>query len=124
MRVGLALGLDEETIDSCQRRYGTAIERVFETIEAQPGLGRRVVSDLPFCMAEVVHAVIGEMAQTLEDVLRRRIPLTLLSRLDEATVQGVAAVVGDLLNWSEQRRRDEVAAVMLGSAPSNVHETA
>ena len=55
------------------------IEAVHRRITARPELAARLDPALPFCRAEVVHAVEQEMACTLHDVLRRRIPLLLLA---------------------------------------------
>ena len=40
---------------------------------ADPALARPLLDGLPYVWAEVPHAVGGEMALTLEDVLRRRL---------------------------------------------------
>jgi len=109
-------GLDRETLASCQSRNGLRLEKIFERLLEPPTLARRIVPDLPFCMAEVAHAARDEMARTLEDVLRRRVPLLLLCRLDEPTLREVADIAGAELGWSTQRRRDEVERV--------IHETA
>jgi glycerol-3-phosphate dehydrogenase len=122
MQQGLRLGLDEETIESCLLRYGTCIERVFRRIAEAPQLGQRIVPDVPFCLAEAAHAVVDEMARSLEDVLRRRVPLALLSRLEPRAVEGVARLVGEILRWSPERCEREVASLTGGSAHP-VHET-
>jgi len=53
-----------------------------------------------------------EMARTLADVVRRRIPLVLVSRPDRAALEQVAELVGEVLKWSPERRADEVDAVL------------
>jgi glycerol-3-phosphate dehydrogenase len=108
---GLELGLDEETIEACQTRYGNRVARVFDIISDQPELAARVHSDTPFCLAEVVHAVKHEMARNLEDVMRRRMPLLLLARPTQVTLLQAADLMGPFLGWSDQRKHDEVAAV-------------
>ncbi len=112
---GLGLGLDEAAIGNLIRRYGTRIDAIFEIIADQPDLAHRLVPDLPFCVAEIVYAVTGEMAGSLEDVLRRRVPLLLLCRLPEPTLRALADLVGELLSWSSERRADEVGAIVAGS---------
>jgi glycerol-3-phosphate dehydrogenase len=59
-------------------------------------------------MAEVVHAVRDEMARSLSDLLRRRIPLSLLDRLDGEVVREVAEVAGCELDWTAARRGAEI----------------
>ena len=85
----------------------------------------RIVPDAPFCRAEIVHAVSEEMARGLEDVLRRRVPLMLLCRLSEQVIRDVADLVGNALDWPEERRREEVAGLTAKSrSPVVVDETA
>jgi glycerol-3-phosphate dehydrogenase len=57
------------------QRYGTFAFELLDTIRGEPELGRQLVSDLPYLWAEVFHAVRQEMALTLEDILRRRVPI-------------------------------------------------
>jgi glycerol-3-phosphate dehydrogenase len=108
VRRSVGLGLDRETAASCALRYGSRVDRVLEHVESSPGLARRIVPDAPFCLAEAVHAIREEMAITLEDVLRRRIPLTLLCRVCDESLQEVASLVGRELDWTEEQRRREV----------------
>ncbi len=112
---GLGLGLDEAMIGNLMRRYGTRIDSIYAMIADQPDLARRPVPELPFCVAEIVYAVTGEMAGSLEDVLRRRVPLMLLCRLPEPTLRALADLVGELLSWSSERRSEEVGAIITGS---------
>lgn len=116
---GIALGLDEETARNCLRRFGSRCKALFETLEASPDLARRIVGHAPFCMAEVVHAVRHEMALTLKDIVRRRIPLLLVAPPDEETLRAVAELAGRQLGWSDKRVRDEIAT--LNATPAN-HE--
>jgi len=102
------LGLDEETARSCALRFGSRTERIFERIRATPDLARRILPDAPFCRAEIDHAVDEEMARSLEDLLRRRVPLLLTSRVNEDTLQQVARIAGERLGWDEKRRRAEI----------------
>ena len=108
------LGLDAGTAQTCTLRYGTRIARVLERVRDDPDLARRIVPDAPFCRAEIVHAAREEMARSLNDVVRRRIPLVLVSRLDEETVREIAALAGEHLGWSDARCREEVASVVAG----------
>lgn len=84
---GKALGMDEDTARTASYRYGASIKDLHAIIERDAGrrrLADRIVPSIPFCRAEAVHATRNEMAVTLEDVTRRRIPLSILSRLDSA----------------------------------------
>jgi glycerol-3-phosphate dehydrogenase len=108
---GLELGLDEATVEACQMRYGNRIARIFDLVSEQPALAGRLHPDVPFCLAEVVHAVKYEMARSLEDVVRRRVPLLLLARPTQVELLQAADLMGPFLDWSDRRKHDEVAAV-------------
>ena len=110
-------GLDEETAGICALRYGTRTASVLDRIRSDPKLAQRIVPDAPFCRAEIVHAVRQEMARTLDDVVRRRIPLLLVSRLTRQTLGEIAALAGESLGWSDARRREEVEPLLAGQAP-------
>lgn len=114
MARGLEWGLPESALLSWQRRYGTRIERLFELVAERPELIEPIEPGLPFTLAEAVYAVREEMARDLEDVLRRRIPLLLLSRPTQVALFQVADVIGTELGWTEERKHDEVAAVFRG----------
>ncbi len=109
-REGIAAGLDAATAATAARRFGTRVGRLHSLIRDEPALAGRIHPDLPFSLAEVLFAARHEMARTLEDILRRRIPLMLLARVDEATLARAAAVAGAALGWDECRRRQEVQA--------------
>jgi len=112
---GLELGLDEATALCCLERYGARVDGVFDLIEERPRLARRIIPDIPFCMAEILYAPRQEMARTLEDVMRRRIPLAILTPLPLRTLQWAASMVGSDLKWSEQRRSRELATMTRAS---------
>ncbi len=115
-RAGVELGLDEETARTCAGRHGSRLGRVLQRLRREPDLARRIVADAPFCRAEIVHAVEEEMARSLEDVLRRRVPLLLLSRPTSQALADAAALVGERLGWDAARRRQETDALALGRA--------
>ncbi len=62
-------------------------------------------------MAEILYAPRHEMARTLEDVMRRRIPLAILTPLPLRTLQWAVSMIGSALKWSEQRRSRELATM-------------
>ena len=108
-------GLDGQTANNCVRRYGANFESVLQLIAGQSSLAERIVPDLPFCCAELVYAVRYEMAVTLTDILRRRVPLMLLTRLDSATVKKVCRLVAEHLNWDAAEQHQQVTAVLAAS---------
>ncbi|MEQ9408103.1 MAG: glycerol-3-phosphate dehydrogenase/oxidase [Fuerstiella sp.] len=108
----VAVGIDRETALNGTRRFGARLSDVIAIARDQPALAKRIHPDFAFCMAEVAHTVSSEMARTLVDILRRRIPLMLLTGVDRATVAAVSDVAGDLLNWTPERRQQETDAVL------------
>jgi glycerol-3-phosphate dehydrogenase len=112
------LGLDETTARNCAERHGARIEEVLRHVRDDPRLARRIVADAPFCRAEIVHAARVEMVRSLEDLLRRRVPLLLVTRLDETTLDEIAQLAGDRLGWGETRRKSEVRELLARYAPS------
>lgn len=111
VRQGLDVGLDKDMAESCARRYGANALTVFGKVRERPDLAKRIVPDLPFTMAECVHAAENEMARTLLDVLRRRVPLAILEPLGKDVIEEVARAVGDVLGWDDVKRESEVESV-------------
>lgn len=108
VREGRAAGLDPETAAWCARRFGSGVSAIHRLAASDPDLAARLHPDAPFCRAEVVHAARSEMALTLEDILRRRVPLTLVVRPEELPLAEAAGLAGAELGWSFDRREEEV----------------
>jgi glycerol-3-phosphate dehydrogenase len=91
--------------------YGVRAHAVLERIRKEPALGERLDGETPFVMAMVDVAVLDEQAETVEDVLGRRVPLLLRAR-DQGL--GVAPRVADrmacLLGWSDETRAARLEA--------------
>jgi glycerol-3-phosphate dehydrogenase len=73
-----AAGVDVEAARWLSLRHGTGIEAMLPLIGQRAELAQRIHPDAPFIGAEAVHAVRHEMAGTIDDVARRRMPLSLL----------------------------------------------
>lgn len=58
-------------------RHGPFARELAARIEREPGLGQRLVPDLPYLWVEVDHAIAAEGCMHIEDILRRRLPLAL-----------------------------------------------
>jgi len=111
-RDGERAGLDAEAAETVARRYGIRCDRVFALARGRQGLARRIVPDLPFVRAEVVFAAGNEGVVTLEDVVRRRVPLVILARADREALDDAARLVGEVLGWEADRRASEVARIL------------
>ena len=90
-------GIARDGVEQIANRHGTRITRLIALLEENPQWARRIVDDLAFVEAEIVLAVREEMAISLDDVLRRRMPLTLLATLDDAALQRVELLIAQNL---------------------------
>jgi glycerol-3-phosphate dehydrogenase len=110
LRAGEA-GLDAAVAEHLVRSYGDEALEILDAVEEQPALGARLIPDLPYLRAEVVHACRAELALTLEDLLARRLRIAIE---DRTRGLGVAAQVASLmaveLGWSEEERAMRLAA--------------
>lgn len=118
LREALRLGIDSETALCSARRYGTAVEKIFDLIRRDPSLAERLSPRLPFSRAEAVQGASLEMVARLEDLLRRRIPLLLLEPPERTLVEESASLAATVLGWNAERCREEVDLVMTGPHPS------
>lgn len=75
-----AAGVDTEAARWLSLRHGTGIDAILQLIGERPQLATRIDDQAPFVLAEAVHALRSEMAHDLDDVARRRMPLSLLVR--------------------------------------------
>ena len=104
------LGIDEECAKWLQRRHGVRIEQAFQLVEETPQLAARIVPALPFIHADLLLCARDEMVLHLADLLRRRMPLLILAKLDTAEVRHLAELVAPVLGWDEDRIAQEVEA--------------
>ncbi len=104
------LGIDEESAKWLMRRHGVRIEQVFQIVAEKPQLAVRIVSELPFTYADLLLCARDEMVVHLSDLLRRRMPLLVLAKLDMAELHYFAEMLAPALGWSEDRVAQEVEA--------------
>lgn len=105
-----AAGMDAEMAAWSIFRFGTDVAALQDIMSAAPALAARLIDDLPFSRAEVVHAARTEMVVHLEDLIRRRIPVAILSRLSAETLEDIARLAAAELGWNEERIAAEIAA--------------
>lgn len=74
------LGLDDRVADGLVRQHGERAHDVLSLVAADPTLGRVLSPSAPHIAAEVVHAARAEGAVTLEDVMSRRMRLSLRAK--------------------------------------------
>lgn len=95
--VGLPVGV----VEGLLRRHGDRIVEVLDVIAADPTAAHPLIPDAPYLKAEVAAAVKFAGARTIDDVLTRRLRVT-LEVADEGRGAAIAAVpiIAPLLGWS------------------------
>jgi len=110
---GLDLGLTAECVEHLLRQYGTEAAGIFNLGAGDRRLLRPLSPTHPAIEAEVVHAARREMAQTLPDVLIRRLHLY-YEEADHGAraVRRVAELMGAERGWSSDRIEAEIAGYL------------
>jgi glycerol-3-phosphate dehydrogenase len=104
-------GLPTDTIPHLIAAYGSRYRDVMEIAGNRRDWRTRIAPDSPVIGAELILAARKEMAPTLADVVIRRTPLGALGYPGDDALARAAAIVGTELGWTEDRRREEIAAV-------------
>ncbi len=89
--------------------YGSDEEKICKLIKHNPLFGEKLISRLPYTVAEVIWAVRFEMARTIEDVLARRIRILFLDA--KAAIQAapkVADIIATELNYNENWKANQL----------------
>jgi glycerol-3-phosphate dehydrogenase len=106
-------GVPEASYAALAARYGYAAREVLALAGERGELAQPIVPGHPDLLAEVALAARREQARSVGDVLLRRTRLGLLAARelagDSSAVERVAAVLGGELQWSSQRRAEEIA---------------
>ncbi len=104
------LGIDAECGLWLARRHGVYCGEVLRLAAELPQLARRIVPDLPLIEADLLFCAQQEMVVHLSDLLRRRMPLLILARLDDDRLRQLAEIAGAALGWDTVRAAQEAAA--------------
>ncbi len=106
-RVAAANGLAAERVAALLERYGTVAEDLAQRREPQ---WRKPLQALPdYTEGEIRMIAEGEQVLHLADLVRRRSVITLLGQANETALAELAGIVGDVLGWDAERRKEEVA---------------
>lgn len=102
--------LDTDVVERLLWRHGSRTEAVLSLTEAEPSLGQ-VLPGAGYIAAEAIYAVRHEGALHLEDVLARRMRIS-IETVDRGTeiAARVAALIGPELGWDDERIDAETAA--------------
>ena len=104
-----ALHIDNESALWLIRRHGKRLPQLFELIEKEPDLAQRILTTLPFIVADLVFCARHEMVVHLDDLLRRRLPLFILSKLSMTELERIASKIAGVLAWNTDKLNDELA---------------
>ncbi len=111
-RIADAEGIGAAAASSLVERHGTDAEAVLAA-GAALGRNRPLAGGFPYLESEVAWAVEHELAQTLDDVLARRIRIAPELRDRGAGIAPrVAEIMGEALGWDAARQADEVATYL------------
>jgi glycerol-3-phosphate dehydrogenase len=104
-------GLPSDTIPHLVAAYGSRYRDVLALTRDKPEWGVRVADGSPVIEAQLVWAVRKEMALRLSDAVIRRTPLGALGYPGDVPVERAAGIMGGLLGWSEDQKRQEISLV-------------
>jgi glycerol-3-phosphate dehydrogenase len=103
--------LGRATCERLSRLYGTERVRVEAIAAKAPVLAQPISAHCPVLGAEIVFAVREEMAVHLTDALLRRTDAGSAGHPGADALENAARVMGGILEWNDERRREEIAAV-------------
>lgn len=106
---GERIGIDAECMQWLLRRHGRHAEEIIASMETNPQDAKRIVTSVPLLWADLLYCAQHEMAVHLLDLLRRRMPLLILARLDEKTLYQLAQRLAPLMGWDQAAIAAEVA---------------
>jgi glycerol-3-phosphate dehydrogenase len=93
------------TADVLLQMYGRRAMEVVELASEYPELAKPISDSHPYILAQVVYAVGYESAATLEDVLARRIRLSITdAEQAKASAENVSQLMAKLLGWDDATR--------------------
>jgi glycerol-3-phosphate dehydrogenase len=98
-------------------RYGAAALQLLGRLGGDTRDAERIVPELQYRRLEITRAAETEMAMTLDDVLRRRVPLSFRhSDGGAGAAADAGALVGAALGWNAEETASEVARYRTGVA--------
>jgi glycerol-3-phosphate dehydrogenase len=103
------IDLPQDVRDHLVADYGTWSRQIVSILEVHPEWNRRICEGLPYILAEVYFAVTHERARTLEDVLCRRMRVTLLDPVrGRDSLRAVCETVAPVLNWGPEEVAEQM----------------
>ncbi|GGV44677.1 FAD-dependent oxidoreductase [Actinomadura cremea] len=113
-RIAARSGVHVARVEHLLRRYGSCARELLDLIADDRGLGEPIPGAADYLAAEAVYAVTHEGALHLEDVLARRLRVSIEER-DGGTgaAEHVAGLLAPRLGWSADDVSDEVKRYVL-----------
>lgn len=105
-----ATGLGRETLETLVTTYGRAYPRVLELVGKLPGGSDRLCPANPDVVAQLHHAVHGELVVSLQDFLLRRTGIGTSRCQGRDCAEAIAQRMARLCGWSGRRLAAELEA--------------
>ncbi len=99
LQKSIQLGVDAKSATWLIRRHGIRAVEILQHIEKNPKLNRRIIPSIPFIFADLEFCARTEMVVHLDDLLRRRMPLLILTQLTTHELQQITAHIADAMQW-------------------------
>jgi len=106
------LNIDQESSKWLIRRHGIRVSEILKDVENYPSLAQRITPTVPFIYADMMFCARNEMVVHLDDLLRRRVPLLILSRLNKTELHHLAFEVSTELDWDENTISREASSCL------------
>ena len=107
LQEGTKINLDSHIISQLISRFGTNIEEIFSLIKEDAILAERIVPELNFCQAEIIYCLKHEMCHNIIDLLRRRIPLLILTPFDDQLIEKIFKLISQYKFWSTEKIKEQ-----------------
>ena len=111
----------EKTRNYLQKKYGNNWREVFSYVVENGAAGKDGVlwisEDPPLMIAELYYFIYEEMATNLSDVVFRRSNLGSAECPDAKTLSLVAEIMGGVLEWQSEERKQQIEQVLEVFAP-------
>jgi glycerol-3-phosphate dehydrogenase len=111
------LGLAPDQVKHLASTYGALAHAVLDVVDDAPETAARVAPNGPVILAELVRALDVEWAETLGDVLLRRLPVGLSPTQGLEALEAYTRAVGGLRGWDAATRAEMAAAYRAELAP-------
>jgi glycerol-3-phosphate dehydrogenase len=102
--------LTSERVADLFKRFGTIAKQIASQKDPAKHTPLKTLPD--YSVGEIEFIAQNECIRHLSDLARRRSIITLLGRATEETLTELADITGQVLNWDESTRKEEVAIAL------------